>query len=162
AVRGGRAMTGSGATDYTLGLDLGQAADHTALAVLERRWLRAPDDPHQLLAHYGARHLKRWQLKTPYPAIVDELAALLQAPPAAPPLAWPLLVPDQTGVGAAVVHLIRRAGLPARLQPVLITAGHEVVLEEGVWHVPKKELVSVLQVLLQARRLKVAALPERE
>src|SRR5262249_19043086 len=33
---------------------------------------------------------------------------------------------------------------------------------DGAWHVPKKELVSTLQVLLQGRRLKVAAVPERD
>jgi hypothetical protein len=45
---------------------------------------------------------------------------------------------------------------------VLITSGHTIHFENGAWHVPKKELVSVLQVLLQSGRLKIANLPERE
>ena len=46
--------------------------------------------------------------------------------------------------------------------PVTITAGHEVTLSEaGEFRVPKKELVGVLQVLLQTRRLRISqALPE--
>jgi hypothetical protein len=46
--------------------------------------------------------------------------------------------------------------------PVTITAGHEVTLSEaGRFRVPKKELVGVLQVLLPARRLRIAqSLPE--
>src|SRR5262249_5200755 len=50
----------------------------------------------------------------------------------------------------------------AWVRPVLITGGHQVTCEAGAWHVPKKELVSTLQVLLQNRRLKVAAVPERD
>jgi hypothetical protein len=44
---------------------------------------------------------------------------------------------------------------------VLITAGAAVTRQEGCWHVPKRDLVSVLQVLLQTKRLQVAEdLPE--
>jgi hypothetical protein len=40
---------------------------------------------------------------------------------------------------------------------VLIIAGHAVTRgEDGCTHVPKKELVSAVQALLQSRRLKVA------
>jgi hypothetical protein len=45
---------------------------------------------------------------------------------------------------------------------VLITSGHTIHFEDRAWHVPKKELVSVLQVLLQSGRLKIANLSERE
>jgi hypothetical protein len=65
-------------------------------------------------------------------------------------------------VGAAVVDVLRKAKPRAWLRPVLITAGHQVTSEGGAWHVPKKELVSTLQVLLQGGRFKVADLPERK
>jgi hypothetical protein len=42
------------------------------------------------------------------------------------------------------------------IRPITITAGHDVVQDGAGWHVPKKELVSVLQVLLQSRHLQVA------
>jgi hypothetical protein len=39
--------------------------------------------------------------------------------------------------------------------PVIITAGHEAAWGEGGLHLPRKELVGVLQVLLQTRRLHI-------
>ncbi len=48
---------------YTVGLDLGQAKDYTALCVLERH-----GEAEQAVFH--ARHLERFPLGTSYPAIV--------------------------------------------------------------------------------------------
>ncbi len=136
---------------YFSGLDLGQAQDYSALAVLER----APGESGQ--AHYALRHLQRWPLGTSYTSICDQLARLFDEPP----LLRSTLAVDQTGVGAAVVEMLRRSTIRAVLRPVLITAGHTTTVEGGIRHVPKKELVSVLQVLLQQRRLQVArSLPE--
>ena len=56
--------------------------------------------------------------------------------------------------------LIGRARPRATIRPITITAGHDAVPDGAGWHVPKKELVGVLQVLLQSHRLHVArALP---
>jgi hypothetical protein len=46
--------------------------------------------------------------------------------------------------------------------PVTITSGHAVTqAEDRSWHVPKKELVTSLQVLMQSRRLQMArSLPD--
>jgi hypothetical protein len=104
------------------------------------------------------RHLKRWQLGTGYPEIVKEVKALL----ARPPLPGCRLVVDATGVGRAVVDLLRAAELPAMLVPITITAGHAAAREKDGYHVAKKHLAGVLQVLLQQQRLKVSELPERE
>jgi hypothetical protein len=81
---------------------------------------------------------------------------------AQPPLDCPLLVIDQTGVGRAVAGLFLPADLKARLRPTRITAGHAVAWADGVWQVARQELASVLQTLLQGRRLKIAGVPERE
>lgn len=64
------------------------------------------------------------------------------------------LVVDQTGVGAPVVDLFERAGL----EPVgvLIHGGDRASNEGKSWRVPKRDLIGVLQVLLQTERLKVA------
>jgi hypothetical protein len=139
-------------------LDLGKAQDFTALAVLERVRKADPARPDQAVSHYGVRALKRWTLGTSYTVIVAELAGMVSKPP----LRGSMLAIDQTGVGMAVVDMVKAAGLSVVLHPILITAGHEISHEGGSWHVPKKELVSVLQVLLQQRRLKIAQLPERE
>src|SRR5262249_5225557 len=75
---------------------------------------------------------------------------------AQPPPANSTLAADQTGVGKPVVDMLRRAKVRACLRPVTVSAGHKATYDEGRWLVPKVELVSTLQVLLQSRRLKVA------
>ena len=70
-------------------------------------------------------------------------------------------VPDATGVGAAVVDMLRDAGL--RFVSVTITAGEEEVGGGGIYRVPKRDLIAAPQVLLQCRKLRIAAaLPEAE
>jgi len=75
---------------------------------------------------------------------------------------------DETGVGAAVYEVLVKqlveAGAPGFACGVTITAGGAVTQDTSVpgrWRVAKKQLASVLQVLLGNRRLLVAeALPE--
>jgi len=143
---------------YFVGLDLGQASDFTALAVLEQTFVPDPDKPGAHLRHYACRHLERLALGTAYTAVSARLRVLVNTGS----LRGSTLVVDQTGVGRAVVDLLRAARLPVQLRAVTITGGHATTLgTDGSLHVPKKELVGALQVLLQARRLKVAqALPE--
>jgi hypothetical protein len=61
---------------------------------------------------------------------------------------------DATGVGRPVVDMIRQA----KLEPVPITihGGDQISYENG-WRVPKRDLVSIVQVGLQTERLKFAA-----
>lgn len=134
---------------FVIGLDLGQQHDPTALAGVEQTRDKGG------VAHYAARLLKRWHLGTPYPVIVDEVAELVKVPQ----LAGSLLAVDQTGVGRPVVDMFRVKGLA--LCPVTITAGQGWSRDPRDWKVAKKELVSVVQVLLQSRRLTIAeALPD--
>jgi hypothetical protein len=175
--------------DYCVGLDLGQAQDYTALAVLEepiwlteawassllvdgQGWVSPAAVPPGLVSHarafayqYGRpakpplslRHLERFPLRTPYPAIVERVAALLQTPPLAQRAA--VLLVDATGVGAAVVDLFRQAGLAPIA--VTITGGDVVSSAEHGYRTPKRDLVAAVQALLQTERLKIAAaLPE--
>jgi hypothetical protein len=129
--------------DYFAGLDLGQPHEYTALALVERRFV---DDE----AVYAVRHLHRWPLGTPYRRIADEVDELLETPE----LEDCKLSVDQTGVGRAVVELFRRED---GFRRVAVTAGLAVGAgDDGATHLPKKELVATLQVLLQARRLQVA------
>ena len=144
--------------EYFLGLDLGQAADWSALAVLERTTM--PQESTVRCEHawqFGCRGLKRWPLGTSYPTIVDNVAALVQKPP----LRDAHLVIDGTGVGRPVVDMFVKAMLPVEIVAVLITAGNKQHCEDGYYHVAKVILISTLQVLLQERRLRFArALPE--
>jgi hypothetical protein len=146
---------------HFVGLDLGQAQDFTALAVLSRPRLTGTEPPADRQPPYAVGHLHRFPLGTPYPAVVAAVVDLLRTPP----LSGCMLVADQTGVGRAVVDMLTDAmtgRVTCQFCPVTITAGQEVTRSEvGQLRVPKKELVGCLQVLLQTRRLKVAqALPE--
>jgi hypothetical protein len=140
---------------YFLGLDLGQAQDYSAVCVLES----ADDQPPRT---YAGRHLQRWALGTAYPDIAADVARLAERIAQQAQVRDVSLAVDATGVGRAVVDLLRRARMPhVRLIPILITGGDAVTKAAGFWHVPKRDLIGCVQVLLQTGRLKIAAaLPE--
>jgi len=152
---------------FVAGLDLGQSQDFSALAILAHAGPggRGPQ-------HWHVRHLQRWPLQTPYPAIVRDVVAMLGQPPLAG--RETVLAVDMTGVGRPVVDLFRAElrkpamgwagqrvapapGLAARLVPVTITGGNRVTQAGGNYGVPKRDLAAVVQVALQMGRLKVAA-----
>ena len=139
-----------------VGLDLGQARDFTALAVLERPLVGPHDPPARRRPAYALRYLRRLPLGTPYPEVVRWVVTLLQTPA----LSGATLGVDQTGVGRAVVDMLAdslRGRADCLLFPVTLTAGLAVTGGEGgCLHVPKRELVGTLQLLLQARRLHIA------
>jgi hypothetical protein len=64
---------------------------------------------------------------------------------------------DATGVGPPVVDLLRRAGLGATILPAIITGGAAESLSKGYYGVPKRDLITGLQVLLQRGVLQIAA-----
>ncbi len=128
---------------FVMGLDLGQAQDFTALAILERA--RNRSTPHSL------RYLDRLPRNTPYPAQVRRVAELLGQEPLR---GSTVLIVDATGVGRPVVDLLYREGL----YPVAVTiTGGEVETYENGYRAPKRLLVTSAQVLLQQGRLKFAA-----
>jgi hypothetical protein len=141
----------NGSTRYVLGLDLGPPGDHTALAAAEEHWLGKD-------AHYHVRHLRRWPPGTPYPQIVAEVVRMTNDRP----LCGSRLVVDQTGVGRPVAELLERPGGAYQLTRAVVSSGYAAGwAEDGARLVPKRDLVGVLQVLLQTRRLRVAnQLPE--
>jgi hypothetical protein len=132
---------------YVMGLDLGPPGEPTAFAVLE--W-PATDEPKPENA-YHLRHLERFLPNTSYPTIMEAVAMRTDTPPLC---AAPLVV-DVTAVGRQVIDRLYK--LKPRIFPILMTAGQTTHWVEWVGQsVPKKELVSALQLALQTRRLKVA------
>lgn len=149
----------------TVGLDLGSANDHSALVAVERvyvlppmisiaEWWRHPDTyAAALVEERHVRHLQRWELSTPYPAVVADVAAAMRTPALRD--AW--LVLDATGVGRAVRDMFRLeharspigCSFPA---PITVTAGRE----RSGWNVPKQDLVAAVQAPLQLGRLRIA------
>ncbi len=68
---------------YILGLDLGQSNDYTALAVIERVNIYADEyaDRKEITGTaFHLHHLHRFPLTTIYPAIVQEVAAIMRQP----------------------------------------------------------------------------------
>jgi hypothetical protein len=146
---------------HTIGLDLGRQQDPSALALL--RWC-----PQVIPGHgavdigrrvYEVPTLKRWALQTPYRTIAADLATFMNSPAlSANPC---LLAVDATGVGDPVYEMIRQELIERNvcggIVGITITSGNAVTQAgAGRWHVAKRQLVSVLQVLLGNRRLAVA------
>ena len=150
-------------TSFFVGLDLGQRQDYTALSVIERHGQEIANpttaQKEEPGARYHVRHLKRYELGTPYPAIVADVAAICKKEPLNK--SRTVLVLDATGVGAPVVDMFKREELPCELIALTITGGSEVTHQGQNYNVPKRDLVSTTQVLLQSGRLKIAKeLPE--
>jgi hypothetical protein len=147
---------------FYVGLDLGQAADYTALAVVQSVHIRTPGGQTAKALHL--RHLERYPLRTPYPEIVENVSALFRnerlSPTEYDPLRGryssqpPALVVDNTGVGVAVTDLLKGKGL--RFTPVTITGGDAAHKASGNWRVPKRDLVAALEVPFHTGELKVA------
>jgi hypothetical protein len=126
---------------FHVGLDLGQASDYTAIAVVEE----AGDD----LLH--VRHLERFR-HTLYPDVADRVEALLDSPQLKGKAE---LVIDTTGVGPAVSDIFSKRG--RFFKAVKIHGGDAETCEEGIYRVPKRNLVSALQAALQTGTLKIAS-----
>jgi hypothetical protein len=140
-----------------IGLDLGQAKDFSALGIIECIRATAADGAPGEVTNLNCIHLQRWQLRTPYPAIVADVVKMINGlEPFRSPDAKPVLAIDATGVGAPVVDLFKREQINAELNPIQIVSGSNVSHEFGMTRVPKRDLVSVIQVALQNRTLKIA------
>ncbi len=183
---------------YYLSLDLGQARDYSALAIVEEQlyvggawagevlyrqdydrglapgWISpASLTPHQAglalrLSHehgrpaevpLAVRHLERFPLGTKYTDVVEKVAGIVRSDPLRNMPA--VLLVDKTGVGAAVLDAFEHSGI--RPTAITIHGGSAVSADpqRRGYRVPKRDLVTAVQVLLQTGRLKVAAeLPE--
>jgi hypothetical protein len=138
---------------FLVGLDLGQAADPSALAVLERTETRG--EGLKAERTYACVALKRWALGTSYVGIVDDLKGLIEGNGR---LAQCHLIVDASGVGRPVVDLLRNAKLPvAKIVPVIITAGYnQSMAPDGYRHVAKSILIHNMKLLMEQQRLKFA------
>jgi hypothetical protein len=148
---------------YYVGLDLGQSADFTALAVVQKVPVHDPQTGKRS-TELHLRHLERFALKTPYTVIADHVKALLTGSPFTTPVrmngqvstpATELIV-DKTGVGVAVTDLLKERHL--NYVGVTITGLGQKVNRNGSkeYSVPKQDLVAALEVPFHQGRLKVA------
>jgi hypothetical protein len=140
-------------SEYFCGLDLGQSRDYTAVAIAER--VLSPRERH---ATYLFRYVQRLPLGTSYPQVVKHVTDALNRPPLKGHTALAL---DFTGVGRPVFDMFRQAHLPCSLYGVSIHGGIAVNWDGFTVGVPKRDLISSAQVLLQSKRLEIAgAMPD--
>lgn len=142
-------------TATILGLDLGKRRDWTALAIvhkfMEPREIEG--EPTRVVSTYDIPFLDRVQNQS-YELIADRMATLKGRPEHA----HSLLAIDETGVGTAVGDML----VARKLQPhwITITGGTQAVSAYRRHSVPKRDLATVVAIMLEARRLRIAeALP---
>lgn len=132
-------------SQFYVGLDLGQARDSSALVVAERT-------VREEQSYYQVSHLERFRLGTSYPAIVEKVKTILQAPSLRRDTT---LAVDATGCGKPVLDMFIKADLPCPVRGVLIHGGDSVTREGMNYRTPKRDLAAVVSVLMQSRRLKI-------
>ena len=133
-------------TTFFVGLDLGKKHDPAAVAVVERL--------DGVLHRLGVRYVERVPLGTPYPRVGERVRQVVQSATLRGRCA---LAVDATGVGEPVVDLLRAARLGCELCAVTITGGEYQHSRGGSgWSVPKRDLIAVVQVLLEQNELKLA------
>jgi Terminase RNaseH-like domain len=136
---------------FLVGLDLGQAHDYTGLVVTEWTW-HPPDGK-----RYAVRAIQRLPLGTSYPTVASHITAIVASLRTEHPSSSVDLIVDFTGVGRPVADLLLAADLDCHVTLVTITGGDQVNRgERHEYRVPKRDLASVIQVLLQSGRLKIA------
>jgi hypothetical protein len=134
--------TSSDSGEFTIGVDLGQSFDPTAVAVVRKLDAGGSHPVFQI------GHLQRLPLQTSYPAVVNHVGRLISH------LRGPAeLVVDYTGVGRPVFDMFQIAGMSPI--GVSITAGDVVTNEGLVYRVPKLMLISRVQALLHSGQLKI-------
>lgn len=151
---------------FVYGLDLGQAQDYTANVVLEVCGTQRKVDYEGLhedfnlpatkrlhcevmpIQRMDVRHVQRYPLGMPYREIARDIEAKLRKTGTPRYLAL-----DRTGAGIPIMDEVFQ-----HLDPigVTITTGRDVSMVDAAhWHVPKVDLVTIVQMLLQERRLRI-------
>ena len=170
---------------YSVGVDLGQANDPTAIAVLEKTiappetamFSPVGESPSNRLVEgsivYDLVYLKRPKLGTPYDTIAKRVADLvgdLEPKGSFGELGPVTLSVDGTGVGRGVVDMLdtefKRRGATSKAVPkvdfrrVSVT-GSQTTLKrpsrsDGYWSVPKRDLVFPAVAAFQQGKIRIA------
>jgi hypothetical protein len=144
-------------SQFFVGVDLGQSRDPSAIAAVER--VEAPGEwdaemwaPRKEV-RFRLRLLERVPLGTRYTEVVERVVRVTRSRQLGGRC---YLAVDGTGVGRPVVDLLREARPEATLMPAILTAGCLESRDQGYYMVPKRDLITGLQVMLQQRELQIA------
>jgi len=134
----------------SMGVDIGQKVDPTAIAVVEAQWRDADGRRED---YHLVRFLERLPLGTPYPQVAARVQTVVANVRREAPTAGIQLYVDATGVGQPVVDLLKGKGtVPVR--GVYFTHGdRRTEQQDGTISLGKAWLVSRLQALLQTGRI---------
>lgn len=143
----------------SIGVDIGQKHDPTAIAVVEAE--RRKREEGGSAWHYLVRHLERLPLGTSYPEVGRRVAAVVTEV-VAKTGSEPILYVDATGVGTPVVDALRGPGVRAKLVAVYFTHGDRRLEDGSQISLGKGWLVSRLQVLLQSELVHLPRTREAE
>jgi hypothetical protein len=136
----------------TVGVDLGQKRDPTAIAVAEIDRRQADQDRTE--THFLTRYLARLPLGTPYPDVARRIAEIAgRACERSRDAPTVYVYIDATGVGQPIVDLVAEGRIQGRVIPVYFTHGDRRNQDTEKVSLGKAYLVSRLQALLQSRRV---------
>jgi hypothetical protein len=143
---------------YYVALDLGYSRDHAALVIVEYRPVPTGTRDaatYQFLYRRELRlvHVERFRLRTGFPQLLARLDHLCNHPHLAHNTQLLVDVTSQP----MLAQMIREARLPVNLIPVTITAGDQVAVSGSNRSVPKKILVSCLELVFEKALLRAAA-----
>ena len=152
---------------YYVGVDLGQARDPSAIAILEYSESKGPNrDPvthaFPLIERLALRQVERLPLGAEFSAVARRVGQIARDLANVAPYRYRCQTPvtivvDATGVGRPVVEMIRKERLnSAQVVPVMITGGSESHSTKGFWHVPKTELMMRLATMVDRGEFVVA------
>lgn len=134
----------------TIGADIGQKRDPTAIAVTELDRREVEGDRTE--THFLVRYLDRLPLGTPYPEVARRVAAIAERAARQAGNSVTVYL-DATGVGQPVVDLVAERWRGGRLVAVYFTHGDRRNEDGGQVTLGKAYLVSRLQALLQSGRV---------
>lgn len=150
-------LPAAGVHQRVIGLDIGQRRDYSAIALLEAVE-EVTGERDRVTFDFirrtciRLRHVERIRLGTPFASVVDRVSTIVNAPKLRENCT---LVVDATGVGAPVVELLRASRLPCRLIPAQITGGLDEGSDGFYYRVPKRDLVTGLQILFDRWPLEI-------
>jgi hypothetical protein len=144
-------------TDVIIGVDLGKMNDYSAVACVERvqRYKSWPHEDERLgEPFYQLRVLERFPLNTDWTeqsyyaqTIYNEIRAMWKEKQIKP-----AIIIDAIGVGQPMLDMFRVQTPEA--QGCYFTNGHTVNFENGIYYVPKTQVVTTTQIVSQGRRIK--------